>query len=508
VVETPCPGCRRPVKARDDQVGRRVKCSKCGTRFHVPADARNVLLFDAAPRRRPRRSGLGRQLLAVAVFGLAAGGAAGAVLLYLHLNPPRQQHPTPGPEAAAVGPGSDSPAAEPAANTAGQASPKPKTAGPAADPFPNARPVVFQPPRDNPEPIQTPLGAVALDVPFAAARRVFPPAHGDADPAVLWESRAAFQGVGRRLSLSLFSPQTGQKVGGVEFDADPTPAPACDLSADGTRFACTAGGRLTVWDTKSGAKLLDGLDPFSGRPDQPAAVLLAGPADRVAVVGQSGAVQVWEVGSKAPAGDYAPPVGRAGGVSPPVFGRVAAGRAGGAVVVMAGGVVYRVTLRPGVAGEKVADLGPGVGRPLAVAASAGGKVAAVFEAAGPNPDRFVAALRPDGNHPVYRWPAGVGEPVSAGWCGEGVLSVGTSTGAAVWFEAEGDTFRPLAVARAPGDQAIHAAAEEHWTLLPGPDGKSVLAGYAMPPQGLVDPLGGGAELPAVSLRLDARGLFK
>jgi hypothetical protein len=220
----------------------------------------------------------------------------------------------------------------------------------------------------------------------------------------------------------------------------------------------------------------------------------------VAVVGEGGAGRVWDIGSKQLIGEYTSPGAAAG--------RVAAGQAGGAVVVVAGGVVDRVAVRPAVTVARVADLGPGVGRPLAVAASAGGKLAVVFEGAGPNPGTFVAAVRPDGNHPVYRWPAGVGDPVSAGWCGEGVLSVGTSAGAAVLFEAEGDTFRPLAVARVPGDTAIHAAAVDNWSLLAGPDGRWILAGYAMPPQGLVDPLETGAKKPAASLRLDARGMFR
>ncbi|MBX9584861.1 MAG: hypothetical protein K2X87_31540 [Gemmataceae bacterium] len=504
MVETPCPGCHRPVKARDDQVGRRVKCSKCRTRFHVPADARNVLLFDDGPRRRrSRRSGLGRQLLAVAVFGLAAGGAVGAVLLYLHLHPPRQQNPTPGPEAAVIQL-ADPPAAEPSATASGKTPAKPKVAGPAPDTFPNARPVAFQPLRDNPEPFQAPLGAVSLDVPSAAVRRVFPPARPDADPAVLWESRAAFQGVGRRLSLTLFSPQTGQKVGGVEFDAGPTD-PVCDLSTDGSRFAAAAGSRVTVWDVKTGARVWDWLDLSADRPaDRPQQVVgltFAAP-DRLAVVDAGGRVRVWNVAARTVAGEFAlpgPPIGPA---------PVAATPGRGTVVVVTTAGVFAVRVRDEVAGTRVAGPGPADRLPLVVAVSAGGKVAGVWGTPREKPGWLVVAHRPDGKDVAYQWPGGVGEPVSVGWCGEGVVSVGTSIGAAVWFEAEGDTFRPLAVARVPGDRAIHATAEEHWSLLPGPDGRSVLVGYAMPPQGLVDPLEPGKNRSHPAVWLDARGLFK
>lgn len=499
MVESPCPGCRRPVKARDDQVGRRVKCSKCKTRFHVPADARDVLDFDDAPARR-RRGHLGRRLLAVFFLGLAVAGAVGGTVLFLQSQPPADPTPVPAAEQAAA-PGTDAPAPPTASGNPGAAAPRSARKAPTPPAFSNARSVAFEPLRDQPEPIQPPLSAVALDVPFAAVRRAFPAAERDADPAVLWESRAGFQGVGRKLSLTLFSPQTGQRAGGIEFDADGAKDPPCDLSADGGRFASAPGlSTLTVWDTKTGAKLLDHVDPFTGRADGSGAVLFAGPADRVAVVRESAGVRVWDIGAKSPAGEY---------VLPGAVGKtVAAGRAGGAVVVMAGGAVHRVTLRPAVEGAKLADLGPGVGRPIAVAGSPGGKVAVAFTGAGPTPDTFVAAVRPDGTHPVYRWPAGVGDPVAAGWCGETLAAFGTSTGAAVWFEAEGDSFRPLAVARVPGDKAVHVAGEDHWSLLPGPGGKAVLIGLAMPPQGLVDPLEGGARQRAVTVRLGIDGLFK
>lgn len=486
MVETPCPGCRRPVKARDDQVGRRVKCSKCGTRFHVPEDARDVLLFDDAPARPRRRGNLLRKLLAVVLLGLAAAGAVGGAVLFVQSRRPVDPDPTPAPDAAAVTPLPVETPATPAAKAAA------RPTEPAAAPFPNARPVAFLPPGDTPELIQKPAGAVGLDVPFAAARRVFPPQVRDADPAVLWESRAAFQSVGGQLTLGVFSGQTGGRVGGFTFDAD-GPNPPCDLSADGTRFAAAVGGKLTVWDVKSGAKVLDGVAPFADRPGETVAgVFFLG--GRVAAVSGAGVVRLPE----GPGGEFVPPAG----------GTAVAGRDGRNGIVAVGGTVYGVVFEPPVSGAKVFDLGPGAGRPLAVAASAGKNTAAVYETPGPQPGRFVVRVGPGGRHAVYRWPAGVGDPVSAGWCGEELLSVGTTTGAAVWFEAEGDRLRPLAVARVPGDKAIHAAAEDHWSLLPGADGKSVLVWYTMPPQGLVDPLAADDKRPAVTLRLDAAGLFR
>lgn len=497
MVETLCPGCRRPVKARDDQVGRRVKCSKCGTRFAVPADARDVLDFADAPPRR-RRSTLARKLAAVVLLALAAGGAAGLAFLVLHVKPLPEQ-----PVAA--------PAEPEAAPVAGEA---PRLTGVLPGPAAKASPVpkltrilagrefALRPLGDPPERVQAPAAVLGLDVPFAVARRVFPPAHRDADPAVLWESRPAFQGVGGRFSLTLFSPQTGQRVGAVEFAADPRD-PICDLSDDGTRFAAAVGGKVTVWDTKTGAKVLDGFDPFADQPDQRkgglTALYLSRLPDRFTTVSAAGVTRLWEVVPGKLVIEHLTP-----GTGPTVAAVVPGRRS----VLVAGRAVYQAGLGPNIGSRMVTDLGDGVARPLAVAGSAGGKVAVAFETAGPKPDRLVALIRPDGNHPVYRWPDGVGEPASAGWCGETLAAFGTTTGAAVWFDAEGDGFRPLAVARVPGDKALHAPADDHWSLLPGPDGKAVLVGYAMPPQGLVDPLEAGPARPAVTLRLDSKGLFR
>ncbi|HEX4611558.1 MAG TPA: hypothetical protein VH092_25410, partial [Urbifossiella sp.] len=109
--------------------------------------------------------------------------------------------------------------------------------------------------------------------------------------------------------------------------------------------------------------------------------------------------------------------------------------------------------------------------------------------------------------PAFRWPADQGEPVSAGWCGDAVAALGTTQGAAVWFNSDGG-FNLLGVARPPDDKGVHGVADNHWSLLPtagNPKG-CVVVELALPPQGVGDPLTPAAQRPAVSLVLDAQGL--
>lgn len=499
MVEAPCPGCRRPVKARDDQVGRKVRCSKCRTQFHVPADAREVPSLDR-PRRPRRQNRLARVVLAVTLLALAAGVVGGAAYVIPRMRQPEapvaaaaaEPQPAPksdSPAAKTTGPGVDTP--NPLKNPA-PAAPKdtPAVAGP------TGRPIAFRPPSASPEPVQTPAAAIGLDVPFAAALRLYPPAGPDADPYLLYEARPAFQGRGRRLAVGRFSRDGGAKLGGVEFDDD-RPDPIVGVSADGGRVAHVAGDRLTVWELPAGTKLVDGLQVAL----HVRAVLFADPPTQVIAVDGQGGVEEWDIGTKKVAGRFGVPMSAAGR-------GVAAAPNRGVVLVAAGGKVWRVDRRKRLSEPAVPDV-PGAGRSLALAASAGGKLAYLFETAGPGPETLVASLRPDGKHAYYRWPAEAGEPVSAGWCGEDVLAVGTATGNAVWFDAEGGGFRPLALVRAPA-KSLHAAGDGHWSLLPNPGGagRSLLVGHTMPPQGLIDPLDAAADRPAFTLRLDDKGLFR
>jgi hypothetical protein len=91
-----------------------------------------------------------------------------------------------------------------------------------------------------------------------------------------------------------------------------------------------------------------------------------------------------------------------------------------------------------------------------------------------------------------------------------VAAVATARGGAVWFEAEGAIFRPIARATTPGDRALLVASEGQWALLPDPGDprKCVMVEYAMPPQGLVDPLNLAAKRPVFTLRLDDKALHK
>jgi hypothetical protein len=182
------------------------------------------------------------------------------------------------------------------------------------------------------------------------------------------------------------------------------------------------------------------------------------------------------------------------------------------VVLAVGGVVYKVTVRPAVAGTVVADLEGTVGRSLGMAASGGGKVLYAFETdADGKKEKAVMMVNPDKKNPFYRWPDGIGDPAGAGWCGEQIAGVPTTAGAVLWFDTDEGRFRPLAVARTPGDKAMHVMTDDHWALLPrsGDPKTSSLVRFQMPPElpggSLVDP---DAKRPVLTLQLTEKGLLK
>lgn len=491
----------------------------------------------APPARPPRRekAGGGTKWLVVAVVGVlvAAGAGVGGTLLFLNTQKAGDQA-----KAKAEDKKDAEPAAPPADATAAgdpkkaDAAPKTKDGkkapAPAKNPparaaapgatrgmlaLPPGRTIKFEKPGDKPEMIQPPTATLAVDAPFAAARRVFPPAARDIDPAVLWQSKAGFQGYGERLTLGLFSPQTGKRIAeaGVEVDGDGAADPVCDLSANADLFTHAFGGKLTVWNTRTKAKPLDGFDPYADKPDHKAAklaaVYLTEPPDRVVTVSTAGAVHVWELASRNLLGEYVPPKG--------VAGKVAAGKSvaptpgRNAVVVAVGGAIHSVTTKAPVSGEVIADLEGDVGRSLGLGVSPAGKVLYAFETdADGKKERAVMELRGGGKREFFRWPAEAGDPASVGWCGDSVAAVGTTTGGAVLFEADGDAFRPLALALTPGKQARHVAGETHWSLVPdlADPKRSLCLGYTMPPDGLIDPLAPTKKV--LTLTLTDKGLFK
>ncbi|HEX4613911.1 MAG TPA: hypothetical protein VH092_37365, partial [Urbifossiella sp.] len=357
-----------------------------------------------ADRKKPAGGGggLGKVVVAAAVFAVVVGGIVAGVLVFL--NKPAEQaknekkddkkpdapaaDPTPAPppsgkaDPTSTGKDKDAKVAKGGSPPKGAKGKGGKGGGMLALPpgqvlaFP-ARPAA---PKKVTDPSSNP---VPVAVPFAEVRRLFPPPKAEADIGVAWRSYAGFQGSGEKITLSLFSPNSGKEVVKVEGDGDGTPDPACDLSADGGTFALgnRTTGKVTVWDVRKKQKKLDAFDPYADKPEHKsaklAAVYLTEPPDRLVTVTTAGAVHVWEVGTKAAAGEYLPPKAAAGKVAP---GRgVAAFPNRQGVVVAVGGVIYKVDTAGAVAGSPAEDLGGDVGRSLALAVSPGGKLLYAFE---------------------------------------------------------------------------------------------------------------------------------
>lgn len=487
-----------------------------------------------APAARPAPAGGGglvKVVVGAAVFAVLAGGIVAGTLVFLSSNKPAEVAKTEKKDEKKVEPPSNEPAPAPVGKTEPTAKDQAKgnraTGGTpqkgagakgkvgAYLVLPPGKQLAFPPKPAAPKPVTEPASnPVPVAVPFADARRFFPPGKADADLGVLWRSTAGFQGVGEKVTLSLFSPNTGKETAKVEVDHDGTPDPAADVSVDGGTFAHghRTTGKVTVWDVRKKTKKLDAFDPYADKPEHRAAklaaVYLTEPPDRVVTVTTAGAVHVWDVATKALAGEYVPAKAAAG--------KVAGGRGVAplptrrGVVVAVGGVIYKVDTAGAVAGAEVDDLGGDVGRSLALGMSPAGKVLYAFETdADGKRERAVMQLAGGSRSPALRWPADAGEPVAAAWAGDTVASLATSQGAAVWFDADGG-FNPIAVARTPDDKAVHAVAgtDSHWSLLPSPaDPKgSVAVELALPPQGVGDPLTPAARRPVAALVLDLKGL--
>ncbi len=471
-------------------------------------------------------NGLVKVIVGATVFAVVTGGIVVGALVVLNSKPGEVAK-----NEKKVDPPSNEPAVVPAAapEPAGKAdavpkeqaktTPRPQKGGAkgkgGALALPPGKVLTFPPkpaaPKLVTEPASTP---VPVAVPFADARRFFPPGKADGDIGVLWRSAVGFQGVGEKVTLTLFSPNSGKETAKVEVDHDGTPDPAADLSVDGGTFAVghRTTGKVTVWDVRKKAKKLDAFDPYADKPEHKAAklaaVYLTEPPDRVVTVTTAGAVHVWDVATKGLAGEYVPAkaapnkVAGGRGVAPLPTRR--------GVVVAVGGTVYKVDTAGAVTGTEAEDLGGDVGRSLALAVSPGGKVLYAFETdVDGKREKAVMQLAGGNRSPAFRWPADAGEPVAAAWAGDNVASLATSQGAAVWFDADGG-FNPIAVARTPDDKAVHVVAgtDNHWSLLPSPgDAKaSVVVELALPPQGVGDPLTPAARRPMASLVLDLKGL--
>ena len=554
-VRVPCPSCQASLRAPLKHAGRKAWCRKCGAKFRLPKTLGEAAASaaQAAPepegedfvgllvdeRTAPERTGEPRPpeakaaptphayharhsrdfmkvVILLMVLAGAAGGVTGAV--WKRWNQRTELAGAEQRDHNGVSPsGSDAAKTESSVAKGAAESPREPFAS-ARRPLlglPRGQVISFQPIGAKPEGVQGPEGVLAVEAAFPSVRRVFPPLRPDADPAILWQSAPGFQGFGEKLTLDLFSPQTGRRVNRLIVDGDNSPTPLCDFSVDAGLFALAHGktGKVWVWNTRDGRKILDAFEPYAGKPEHHqaglAAIYLTEPPDRLVTVSTAGAVHLWDVASKKLLGEYVPPEVKPGSIA--AGKNVCSGPGRQSIVLLAGGTLYKVEVRPKVAGSAVAELGGEFTQALGLAASGDGRAVFALETETKGKlEKAVMALGPDGNHTFYRWPENIGDPISAGWCGDDLATVATSRGGAVWFEAEGKTFRPLALVTTPGDRAIHVAAESHWSLLPDPaDPKlSVLVEYAEPQRGLVDPLAAGSKRPAPTLRLDDKGLFK
>jgi len=485
----------------------------------------------AAKKKPAGGGGLVKVAVAAAVFALVAGGVVAGVLVYINNKPGDQANNEKKDEKKLDAPPADAPpAGNPVSTTkakdAGKGSKgtttvggnkvtKGSKGGGTMYSLGKAKALELPPkpadPKTRTEPTSSP---VPVTVPFDMVRRLFPPEKNGADIGVAWRSAAGFQGAGEKITLSVFSPTSGFETGKVEADGDGLPDAACDLSADSGTFAIghRGTGKVTVWDVRKKAKKLDAFDPYKDKPEHKAAklaaVYLTEPPDRVVTVTTAGAVHVWDVATKAEAGEYVPPRAAAGKV---VAGRGAAALANRqGVVVAVGGAVYSVNAVGAVGGGEVAELGGDVGKSLALAASPSGRVVYAFETdADGKKERAVAHLSAGKLGSVFRWPADAGEPTAASWSGDQSAAVTSGSGAGVVFDGEEGRFRPQAVVRAAGDKAAVAAADGGlWALQPATaDGKQCVAleiALPLPPTGDVDTPPD--RRPVASMLLDLRGL--
>ncbi|QDU18393.1 zinc ribbon domain-containing protein [Urbifossiella limnaea] len=488
-----------------------------------------------APRKKPKASGgsgLIKIAVAAAVFALVAGGVVAGVLVYLantkpgevakgdgknekKLDPPPNE-PTPPP------PEKEEPPAK-GKETKGSKGTTPPGVGKGTKgskggsgamlALPAGKPLTFPPrpaaPKDPAAPASNP---VPLAVPFAEVRRFFPPGVRDAEIGVAWRSAAGFQGAGEKITLTLFSADSGRETAKVEADGDGAADPACDLSADAGTFAIgnRTTGRVTVWDVKKKAKKLDAFDPFAAKPEHKAAklaaVYLTQPPDKVVTVTTAGVVNVWDVATKAEVGEFVPPRAAPGKV---VAGRgtaVTTNRQG--VVVAVGGAVYAVSAVGAVGGSAVAELGGDVGRSLALSVSPAGRVVYAFETdADGKKERAVAHMSEGKTGPILRWPSDAPEPTAAWWAGDRVAAVSAGPGTAVVIDAD-EGFRVQGVVRAAEDKMASALTESLWGLIPaaGDAKRCVAVEMGLPLPGGGDLIGPASARPIGSLVLDLRGL--
>lgn len=321
---------------------------------------------------------------------------------------------------------------------------------------------------------------IALDVPAGQIKAV---AFGGKNPravAVFWTVFGGFQGSGAKDAVDVYSVSTGRQSAHFELPADGITGPrAFDLSPDGNRVAVELpAGKVTVFDVDSKEKLLDGVDPFAGSPAPRAGlagVKFVGSPDVLAAVDKAGAVDLWDVKTKArTAGGR--PAGAAGGAAPAL-----SDVASQPLWLFTQGAVTEVSAQTGEPGVSVTVSDP-AGAPLGVAIdSTGHKGAAVFRDAGTAHGFAVLDLRP-GKYAVTDklvLPEKAGVPAGVSLLGTGVVAAVqlADRSACLVFDAE-HKVPAFYIKSATGAQVKHfgdAEGDRLWWVLPAAaDGKKSL----------------------------------
>ena len=490
--------------------------------LHEPAKA----AVHAKQAYRDKSGGFGKAITLVVVFAVVVGGSIGGVMIYLNSQKENEQAKNDKSEKKEKQ--SEKAPTEVPKSPKKDESEKPSRVQPKkrAAPAPGilalapGKPIVFLPLAAKRTFFQEPNPSLTIipNLPekassaFDLARKVFPPWKRDTDIGVLWQTEAPFQGLGEKLHLGIYSPQSGKEFNHVDLEGDGLPEPICDLSVSADLFVHAHSGqnKITVWDTRKGTKTLDGFSPYVGKADlKIAAVYFTEPPDTILIVSTSGVVSGFKIATKEPlGGEFAPTKAAA---KPLVAGKsIAPGPGRQSVVVVCGGALYEVQVMPAVTGAMLAEIGE-VSRAFGLAASGADRFLYVFETdADGKKDKGLMVVRREGGPTAYRWPEKVpGTPVSAGWVGDGLAMIGTDRGDCLWFEAEGNAFRPLGLAVTPNNKARHVAADGQWSLLPdvADPKKCLLVGFSRPQEGLRSDVFDTAKQPP-TVMLSEKGLFK
>ncbi len=396
--------------------------------------------------------------------------------------------------------------------------PEPGSTLPALELPANLRTFEFRPLGAKPEVVQMPSGLpTTIDVPLTKIVKIFAPENRVAsDLIVVWQSTPGFGGRGEKISVDRYSGTTGARVDRFEYDGDGGVV-KCDVSADGRSFvAAGADGKITVWSLGNKAvKALEGFDPYASDEAHKkagiGAVFFGRNPQHVAVVTTAGFVHLHDIATKRR-------IGSSGPYSPPVPGKVFQGKnvsadeSRASLIFAVGGDLYQAETT-NLTTIWRHSVGADFGKPLAIGVAPGGRTAFAFETdAKGKKEKAILFCLPKGKPEFYRWPEGVGDPVSISWAGPDYAIIGTTRGA-IWaeYDSEGKRFTMLALGETPGGKALHTATEKaHWYVVPAADpNRALLLELGMPPGELLEFRNAAdAKQPLYTVKLDEKGLSR